>query len=725
MKAHSEDNPVTRLWRTARVKGWRSLITQEVDVRLVMLRDRVLFGCGGMDDALGWVNRNSHFSVYSFDIFDTLLRRRIHPPEQTKQLAAEHTSALLAQHGVQLTPEEVLNHRNRVEKALRDEAVSQGKDAECFLDDIIAEMLRVANADSLLNGEEIIRHEIGLEKKATQPMPAVKTVLSHLRSAGKRVVAVSETYLSLSQMSEILRSHGLLEYIDRLYLSSEAEKSKVTGRLFEHVAAEEGSNIVHMGDSYLLDNRVPRSRGIRTLWFRNRSEEQRKNQLMSLLNGANKMAYVNAIIGGDRGSITGLYRIGYDVLGPAITVFVHSVAQAAMSEGIETIFFVARDGYVFKKVYEILQQNIPEYRIPGKYMCLGRIPVRSASTHELTYSEVIEVRDYMLRSRGKDASFGEILGSHGLEPSHFVGIAGRFQVNLDEPIKEPAHHASLRQMLESREFRGAVRAQSDATREALREYLVDVGFMGKRMVAVVDANAEGITQLLLERAFANDQDFPTVTRYYFNAVNLGENFAGINLDVPQVRGIACDWRTTPRHDQGAFFTMGTLIELFGHPNHGVTVGYEEVGGKTRPTFRRTLQKNQYPMTSQALQGILCYARDYASCCDLHGYRCEELLEHVKKDITNWVTFPPRQDLEALKDLFVTSDWPRESHRNLIEQLTIRDLIAIRPFKKKLASSMWRQATLRLAPVPRLDWLLRKAGDSSKRARSFPSCLRRR
>lgn len=726
MKAYNRQNLAIRAWQIARVEGWRSLIDRVIHRWLHRLHAYLPTGFTSMEDILRWLNEHSYYAVYSFDVFDTLLRRRIDPPELIKRLVAEHMSTLLARRGIYVSPEDILTQRNKVEEALRLTAVSNGKDAECCLDDVITETLKAVKADNVLDSEKIVNYEVGLEKKATEPMTGARAVLTSLHSRGKRVICISDSYLSSNQMATILEHHGLLKYVDKLYVSSDVGRTKATRKLFQYVIENEGSKMVHIGDDYISDNSIPRSLAIRTLWFHSRSEQRRKSELRKLLNSKNKMNYVNAIVRSADRDNNALHRIGYDVLGPTLTVFVHNVAEYVRKDGIEMIFFIARDGYVMKKIYDILRSSIyTDQILPiGKYMCLGRSPVRLASLQRFTYAEASEVYMYAVRSHGKDITFGDVLSSYGLELSHFIRIAKRHQIDIDEPINDPAHDTKLHELLESNGFQKIIEVKSDHARRLLREYLVRIGFMGRRNVAVVDGNAEGVTQSLLDRAFVNDKDYPMVSRYYFNALNLNVNRTGINLDLPQVRGIVSDWRRNSRSEQHPFLLFGLLIELFAHPNHGLTVGYKNVRGKIMPIFRKTSQESQYQITSQVLQGILSYARDYSTYYSLHNYKCEELLEHVKSNMRHWVAFPPKKHVEALKDLFVTVDWPQESSHSLIEQIKIRDIITIGEFVKKVASCGWPEGTLRLAPVPGLNWLFYNIVTRSNQGRRLASHLAR-
>jgi len=707
MEEHNRQDPSTRAGRNSREKGVGSLIDRIVPRWLPSIHARLPSSFNSMGKILAWLERHNHYDVYSFDVFDTLLRRKFDPPELVKQLVAEHMSKLLARSGTHVSPKEILTHRTRAEEALWREAESGGKDADYHLDDVIAGTLKTILADSILNARQIVDYEIGLEKKAAQPMPGALEVLSYLKSIGKHVICISDSYLSVSQMSSILEYHGFLQYIDKLYVSSDVGKRKSTGRLFQYVIEKEDKRIVHIGDNYDSDYIMPKKLGIKALWFHSRSEQRRKSELKTLLHSKNKMDYVNTIIRSPVGYKSELQRVGYEVLGPALTVFVHNVAEQARKDDVEALFFVARDGYAMKKIYEALQSNIyAESGLPPcRYMCLGRLPVRLASLHELTYAKIMEVHAYIARFPGKSVTLGDILGSYGLERGSFINVAKQYEMDLNEPIVNPAQDERLSKLMESIELKEIIRRESAQARELLREYLAGIGFMGKKKVAVVDANAEGLTQTILDMIFSDDTSYPAVRRYYFNLLTLNVDTVGTKPELSDALGIVTDWRSDSSNEQVPFRLFALLIELFCHPNHGVTVGYKRVSGRTVPIFRKTPQEREYPLTSQGLQGMLAYARDYGTYYGLHNYPGTQLLGDMKSNMVQWVLHPPKTDAGSLRDLSFTSDWPIETNHRLMEQVTVWDMATIQGIRTKVESSPWPQATLTLAPASGLTRFL--------------------
>lgn len=681
-----------------------SLIDRMIPRWLPSIHARLSSGFSSMNDILRWLTWHRAYNVCSFDIFDTLLRRRVDPPELIKLLVSQHVSELLAQRGIHAAPEEILVQRNKAEEELRREAKLRGDDGQCHLTDIIKRTIVDIKADNVLDSRDIVDYELTLEKKATEPMPGAVEILRYLKSRGTRVVGVSETYLSLDQIGALLQDHGLLQYIDKLYVSSDTGKGKPSGKLFQHIIENEATRIVHIGDNYQLDNIVPRKLDIISLWFHSKSEALRKSKLTKLRESPNKLDYMNAVIRSTDTDRSNIYAtVGYEVLGPALTLFMHNVVQQAEKDSIETLFFVARDGYAMKKIYEILRDDMYSGRSlpPAKYICLAREPVRLASLDKLTGTEISEIKAYMILSGKRDITLRDVLRSYGLEADDLTRNANHCDIDFDEIIVDPCQNDRLQAVLQSTMFRSFIQEKSDGARKLLRDYLVSIGFFGKQRVAFVDAQSEGLTKLSLDHAFAEDKGYPITYGYYFLLLKLGAHKAVANLELLRAKGIVSDWRKDSLSAQMACRHMGALVELFAHPNHGVTVGYRKVDSKTAPVFRATPQESQYAITSQGLQGILAYAKDYSIYCGLQNYGSEELLEHLRTNITDWVLHPPRKQAQALTNLFVTSDWPYQVNYPLAKKINLLDIIALCQFKRKVTSSNWPELTFMSAPFPTL------------------------
>jgi len=648
---------------------------------------------------------NDNNTIFSFDIFDTIIIRKIDPPYLIKQLSAKKTSEILKNHDINATPNDILNHRKIIEYELQSEAFKNGNDRECNLDNVIKELVNRLDSSNNINFNTIIDFEIELEKSATCVMPGILDVLRTIKRADKRIIGITETYLSKIQINTLLEYRGLKDYFDELYVSSDIGLSKNTGNLYRYVIKKESLNITHVGDNYKLDHIIPARLGIKTLWLHDKAELKRKSKLRKLVNNKNKMEYINAIVMRDNEKPDPLYKIGYHVLGPALTVFIHNIMEQSKNDNNQRMFFIARDGYILKKIYDILRHNIYKDNLPlSRYMCMSRLSIKLAS---LKAFGVGEIDAYLKRDYLNYLALRNLLNSYGLEPNEFVEIARKYGIDLDDLIYSPAQDSRLNALLDNHEFQCKIMGNSIEAKNILREYLLNIGFMGSERVAFIDAQGTGISQMLLENTFLGDNDYPFVHGYYFDLANNGSN-----IDSPQINGIIFDWRSDSKNGERLFEIFGSLIELFSHPNHGVTAGYKRrCDGKVIPIFRKTPMEDQYIIRSKIIDGAISYARDYSISFDLHNYNCNNLIEDEKQKIKQWIAFPSKKDVSALKDVVAIDDWPIEISIPLVKQLKGVDLLRPKTFAQKVITSLWPEGTLRLSTIPTLNWLFYKITSS--------------
>lgn len=126
--------------------------------------------------------------VVSFDVFDTLLRRRIMPPEKIKIRAAKAVSHLLAEKGVEVSISEALDRRQMVERKLYAAAHRAGNDPECHINDVVSMWLEIflAPSDAAECVEQVISEEIEAEKSVCYAVDGMTEAVQKIRNLGKR-----------------------------------------------------------------------------------------------------------------------------------------------------------------------------------------------------------------------------------------------------------------------------------------------------------------------------------------------------------------------------------------------------------------------------------------------------------------------------------------------------------------------------------------------------------
>ena len=191
--------------------------------------------------------------LVSFDLFDTVLLRPSLSPDAVQRyaghlLALEHPAA-----------PDFFSARKAAEHAAR---AAKDWAGDVTLDDIYAQFPKTFPADALARARAL---ELDIEKQLVLTREPVTQALAHARAAGKRVIAVSDTYFGKAEIEALLDAAGLAGAFDAIHLSSEAGARKDRGDLWVHVLAAEGvaaKDWLHVGDNEVSDMQRAGDRGL-------------------------------------------------------------------------------------------------------------------------------------------------------------------------------------------------------------------------------------------------------------------------------------------------------------------------------------------------------------------------------------------------------------------------------------------------------------------------------
>jgi len=216
------------------------------------------------------ISRNLNtIKCVSFDVYDTLLHRKIAPPEQVWIPSSRHLATTLHKLGIQVSLKDILKTRRTIEKKLQETKLSSGKDLECHIYDIFSHLLEHYLPGYLVRDEleVILKSEIEAEILTCYRSAGMRKLIQDLRSQGKRIIFISDMYLGLKEISIILNNVGYKNLFDHGYVSSEIGLNKKSGRLFSFALKNEGllaGEMLHVGDDYLADVLAPKKIGIKT-----------------------------------------------------------------------------------------------------------------------------------------------------------------------------------------------------------------------------------------------------------------------------------------------------------------------------------------------------------------------------------------------------------------------------------------------------------------------------
>lgn len=325
--------------------------------------------------------------VVSFDIFDTLLLRPFFVPTDLFELLDARVTDLLGT----IDRIDFKMHRMEAEHVARQRFVREHRE-DVTLDDIyrvLMEILELSREQSAL----IKQWELELELRFCRPRCFARELFELAMEFGKRVVIASDMYLSADILDKLLRNNGYTGY-EKLYVSSEVGVTKASGNLYKHIVEDlsvSPDHILHIGDNETADVLRARKQGWKSIHLpkcidllMNALPDRYSGEVFQRAYGESFLLRYQApnsflglrtmlaLIGlkifdnpfrpiGENSDLNGEPALlGYGVLGPHLFAVADWLHHEMKVGNYDRLCFMARDGYLPMKAYELLRDRHPD-----------------------------------------------------------------------------------------------------------------------------------------------------------------------------------------------------------------------------------------------------------------------------------------------------------------------------------------------------------------------------
>jgi FMN phosphatase YigB (HAD superfamily) len=655
--------------------------------------------------------------LVSLDIFDTLLARCVEPP-----VVVQHAVCREVGKKVGIAPSLVWEARQQAEQTLRAEAVAEGLDHECRYIELVPRWVdNLFKAPDMELGRFMCQTELALENAALHIKPDAQVFMDWVREQGVKIVAVSDMYLNSDLLGELLGRKGLLHYFDNLYVSADYKEGKYSGRLFRRMLQTQEvkpQHVVHIGDNPVSDRRVACKEGIQGVWLYEKKDLRRRERLA--LSG--KMAQRGGIWMGryffetvqtriqqddSLNPRNFFFRYGRDVLGPAFSVFMQGLQerlqrQTRNGQGIEKLLFVARDGYIFERMYREV-----EAQVPSEYVYLSRKVITAAAVADGLTHEQATVAFYNPKQEG----LASVCKVYGLPEEELRPLAKEHGFNdFTAPVTD-WQDTRLHNFLKDKQVQAIARRVGSQHKVLLERYLEQVGFFAQQRIALVDIGWNGTVQKFLKQAFGARPDFPHLFGYYFAFVpklyaDFGDNNICEGIVHDSRRGNACE-RIPAEFEE--------IFEQGARSPEATTVGYRDRDGRIEPILKhdgaadRQAELRCNASVARMQEGILCHWEHYRAAQQLTGYASQQILPYVHGILERAIVYPTREETRELTRLVHTEDF---GHDHVLElgkrALGLRDLLRPRRLLNSMRFAAWRYALLDKMPTGLPNFALRVA-----------------
>lgn len=347
-------------------------------------------------DVEKFVERLSGYDVVSFDVFDTLIFRPFSQPTDVFYLIGDRLGIM-----------DFKNIRIKAEYDARVKRRGEHGDMEIGIADIW-ENIEAEVGVPAAKGREL---EEETERRLCYANPFMLAVWKRLVDAGKRIMVVSDMYLSERTIREIIEGAGFVG-AERIFVSCEYHRSKADGRLFGVVMDSFGGkkpSIVHVGDNPHSDIKMAQQCGLSVMPYPNVSKNTQLYRAfdMSCIVGSSYRAIVDNRLycGTDRYSME--YEYGFIYGGLFVLGYCNFIHDYCKKNSVDKVLFLSRDGDVLKKVYD--------YVYPGEateYVYWSR---KAATKLETAFDRHDYFRRFIYHKVNQNYTIGEVLKAMELD----------------------------------------------------------------------------------------------------------------------------------------------------------------------------------------------------------------------------------------------------------------------------------------------------------------------
>jgi predicted HAD superfamily hydrolase/glycosyltransferase involved in cell wall biosynthesis len=418
----------------------------------------------------------------SFDIFDTLVTRKLHDPNVVFDVIEyKHTKNEAA-------PLPLFNER--MQTAGRVLGSYSGQKDDITIDEIYKNMSFYKNS--------YIEKQTEIQMCVTHPIG--KALYDYAKQLGKRIIIASDMYLDKETVQTILNKNGFDRW-DAFYLSSEQGKKKDTGKLFEQIKVDAKRHgitpheILHIGDNWTGDVKCARAAGLEALRFSPIYEK--KHKIFELDANINQLSQIGKIWNSFSIQAARLWResqpeasqdfytrLGFELTGPLAAMMAMHTKALADKLSAKKIVFMARDGRIIKKAFDALYaKELDAQQYHSDYLHLSRATVIPATfEHPLSSNDIYFLTEG-LHLQQKPVSYFVEKANLDIEKTGIKAIIKKY-FKSPYTIAKNNDIAKLASMFG--ELSHQINDANEIKRKALQKYLVQHNILEDQSVILVD-----------------------------------------------------------------------------------------------------------------------------------------------------------------------------------------------------------------------------------------------
>ena len=610
--------------------------------------------------------------IISFDIWDTIVKRKCHP-EEIKLFTAKY---ILLKYEEKLKAKykdiyEILKLRDEIEASICKENKEKGYDEECRIEDVFKVLQKEIFKDSIDDiSEELLQIEIEQEKRSIFINPDILPIFEKYKDL--KMYCISDFYMSGDSLRQLLDSLDLPVKIEKIYSSADYLLNKRDGNLYKK--AEEELNIlpeehIHVGDNPYSDIEAAKILGIETI-------KTIKTEWEFIPEKNRKLNIDLSVAKRDESSKENrIFNTGVD-LAPLLYFFGYSIVEHAIKNKIDKVFYQTREGETFIKIHELIKDNNPfGVQLPEcDIMEVSRMATFSASLNDFSIPQLMR-----LWSQYRSQSMNTLFKTLAIDITPYKQYMGKYDININEDIIDPWFDLRVQQLCGDKEFTNKINEELLRKRKELMKY-----FEEKRNILdntaplfVVDIGWRGTIQDNLAYIYPNK----TIGGYYLALYDF------YNLQPQNTYKISYLDDISIRNNEVA--SIITLLEWIYNPGTGSVVEYKDGDAIKQAKDKETQIVKEYIKPMQ--EGMLEGAKIINEYMKYHPYQVEESKKYVYDLIKRIKTKPSKELVDAYYSMVFNDTFGTAEYVEKDDKLPLRDRLNIFKCRDLIRKESWKEA----------------------------------
>ena len=610
--------------------------------------------------------------IISFDIWDTIIKRKCHPEEI--KLATARYIILKYENDIKDKYKniyEILKKRDEIEAEECKKNKENGHDDECRIIDVFKILQKEIFKNELGDiSEELLKEEIKAEKRAIFINPEILPIFERYKDL--KMYCISDFYMGADSLKELLDYLKLPVKIEKIYSSADYLLNKRSGNLYKK--AEEELNIkpkehIHVGDNQYSDIEMAQSLGIETI-------KTTKTDFDFVPEKARRFNFdLDQVKKKDDTKENRLFNSGVD-LAPLLYFYGYSIVEYAIKNKIDTVYYATREGETFIKTHELIKKNNPfGVDVPNcETIEVSRMATFSASLKEFSVMELLR-----LWSQYRTQSMKALFKTLAIDIDGYKQYLGKYDLTPEENIVDPWFDIRVQRLCADKEFKEKIQVELDRKRSELLEYFEKKKGItnNEEPMFMVDIGWRGTIQDNLAHIFTNK----VIGGYYLTLYDF------YNLQPENTYKLSYLDDKNIRDNEVA--SMITLLEWIYNPGTGSVIEYKQGEAIRKAKTEETDIVKKYIKPLQ--DGMFAGAEIINEYMKYHPYEAIETKGYVYDLIRRTKKNPSKELIEAYYSMVFNDTFGTAEYVEKDDKLTTMQKLNIFKCRDMLRKEMWKEA----------------------------------